>query len=170
MTNSSNATIAGGQWAEVHARDDVTRYRRSGAGPAVLLLDTPGHEDAAWPELREALDAGFRTIVPELPGSARDLLEWLESFLEGLGTARVGLIATGIYCIPALELASRGGDQVARMVLVPAGEADDTRLEGVLTTRVHDAPVPLLVVRRALPAGKALPLIRSFLAGEEAPG
>ena len=160
-------------WAEIHAHDHVMRYRRSGLGRAVLvLLHSADGPEPLWPELVDALADRFRLIVPELPAAGADVAVWLTDFLEGLGTAGVVVIAADPFCIPALELALLDADQVARMVLVPGGQAEETGLDGALATTTRGASVPLLVVRRGLPAGEALPLVTCFLAGDgmAAPG
>jgi pimeloyl-ACP methyl ester carboxylesterase len=155
-------------WAEVRAHDHVMRYRRSGAGQALLLLSPAESGDALWPELADALATGFRVIRPEIPDDGADVAAWLADFLEGLGVARVAVLACDGFCLPALELALLGADQVARLALVPGGRAGDTGLDGALAARAPGAAVPLLVARRGLPAAEALPLVRHFLAGHGA--
>jgi pimeloyl-ACP methyl ester carboxylesterase len=141
------------------------RYRRSGVGPAVLLLH-PGEESGTlWPELLHVLSSSFRVIVPDLPQDDADAAAWLADLLEGLGFARVAVLAADGFCLPALELALLDADQVSRVVLVPGGRAEETGLDGALATRSRGADVPLLVVRRGLAADEALPLITRFLAG-----
>ena len=165
-------------WAEVRAHDQVMRYRRSGAGRAVLVLGAPHGGNGAngihgangagqlWPELPDALAARFRLIVPELPTAGADAA-WLADFLEGLGTPGVAVVAAEPFCTPALELACRDADQIARVVLVPLTEAGG---EWVLGTSARAAGVALLVVARELAAGEALPLVARFLAGDGAAG
>ncbi len=159
-------------WAEVRAHDHVMRYRRSGAGRAVLVLRSGDGPEPLWPELVDALAARFRLIVPELPSAGADVAAWLTDFLEGLGTPGVAVVAADPFCIPALELALLDTDQVARMVLVPGGQVEETGLDGALATTARGASVPLLVVRRGLPAGEALLLVTCFLADDRmaAPG
>ena len=165
-------------WAEVRAHDHVTRYRRLGTGRAVLLLGAardgatdrgvPDEEPPLWPELSGAIAARFRLIVPEMPAATAcaDVAVWLADFLEGLGTSGVSVVATDRLCMPALELALRDAEQVARVVLVARGRAEEPGLGGRLATATRQAVVPLLVVRRALPAAEALPLVTRFLAGD----
>lgn len=155
-------------WAEVRARDHVMRYRRSGAGPAVLLLCSADGPEPLWPELLQLLATRSRLIVPEVPAAGADVASWLTDFLEGLGTARVAVVAAAPFCLPALELALLDRDQVARLVLVPGGGAEETGLGGVLTTATRPAPVPLLMVRRGLPAAEAMPLVMRFLGAGDA--
>ena len=158
-------------WAEVRAHDHVMRYRRSGVGGAVLVLVSPDRPDSLWPELTEALAARFRVIVPELDAAGASAAVWLADFLEGLGVARVAVVAADAYCIPALELALLDADQLARVVLVPGGDAARaSALDGALGASPPQAAVPLLVVRRGLAAAEALPLVTGFLAGEAPAG
>ncbi len=155
-------------WAEVRAHDHVMRYRRSGVGRAVLVLRSADEPEPLWPELADALAARFRVIIPEMPAAA-DVAAWLTDFLEGLGTASVAVVAAEPFCIPALELALLDADQVARLVLVPGGQAEETGLDGALATTTRGASMPLLVVRRGLSAGEALPLVMCFLTGTVMP-
>ncbi|HET7459500.1 MAG TPA: hypothetical protein VFJ74_17750 [Gemmatimonadaceae bacterium] len=162
-------------WAEVRARDHVMRYRRAGAGRAVVVLH-PAHTAsdgaALWPGTADALVAArFRVIVPELlptTTDAGDVAVWLLDFLDGLGAEGVAVVATEPLCVAALELALLDADRVSRVVLVPGGRADETGLDGALATSTRASSVPLLVVRRGLPAADALPLVTRFLSGREA--
>jgi hypothetical protein len=165
-TPATDALPTAGDWAEVRAHEEVTRYRRSGAGPAVLLLDTREEPAALWPELLRQLSDRFRFTLPEVPRGAELTTRWLAGFLEGLGAPAVAIIAVGGCTIPAFELAMRGSEQVSRVVLVPL-EPGDAEASGVMSARVPGAPVPMLVVRRPMPAPEAVPLIRGFLAEGE---
>jgi pimeloyl-ACP methyl ester carboxylesterase len=160
-------------FAEVRARDQVMRYRRAGAGRPVVVLRPPGDTPPLWPELDESLAASFRVITPEVPANGADVARWLGDFLEGVGLDRVTLVAADDFCLPALERVLLCADQVERLVLVPAGYADETGLDGTLGTALAGVAVPLLVVRRGLPASEALPLLLHFLESqpdESAPG
>lgn len=168
-------------FAEVRARDHVMRYRRSGAGRAVLVLWADGATAAdegdslpLWPELPGELAAHFRVIVPEVPSGATtagDVAILLADFLDGLGACGVAVVAADRFCIAAVELALLDADRVARVVLVPgggSGPGETTGLDGVLAATGRAAqPVPLLVVRRGTRAAEALPLVTRFLAGDE---
>lgn len=150
--------------AEVRAHDQVIRYHRSGTGPVVLLLGVHDGASPLWPELLGALAGRFRLIAPVLTVmDATAVL--LADFLEGLGVSAVTLVASGSFCIPALELALRDVDQIARVVLVPDGQPTDSAWGGALTTRAREASMPLLVMRRGMPASDALTLLTEFLAG-----
>jgi hypothetical protein len=152
--------------AEVRAHDQVMRYRRVGAGRPVVVLRAALDAAPLWPELDDSLAGAFRVITPEVPATGADVARWLGGFLEGVGLERAALVATDGFCLPALELALLGADQIERLVLVPAGYADETGLDGTLATSLAGVVVPLLVVRRGLPAAEALPLLMHFLDGD----
>lgn len=158
-------------WAEVRAEAGVTRYRRSGAGPAVLLLDTREDPGALWPELLRELSDRFRFTLPEVPAGAALTGRWLGAFLEGLGGPPVRIIAVGPCTIPAFDLAMHGSHLVSGVVLVPQ-EPGTVEPGETMSARVPGAPVPMLVVRRSLAAPAAVALVREFLVGDEsaAPG
>src|SRR3712207_2802925 len=82
-------------WAEVRARGHVMRYRRSGTGRTVVAFGSTAHPNPAWPELLDALGAGFRLIVPDPPAAEEDVPCWLSGFLEGLGVSNVRILAAG---------------------------------------------------------------------------
>jgi hypothetical protein len=149
--------------AEVRAHDQVMRYRRAGAGRPVVVLRAASDAEPLWPELDASLAGSFRVITPEVPASGADVAHWVGGFLEGVGLERVTLVATEGFCLAALELALLGADQVERLVLVPAGHAGETGLDGTLATSFPGVAVPLLVVRRGLPAIEALPLLKHFM-------
>lgn len=128
MTNETemagaSAEVAGapaemaGASAEVRTEGRVIRYRRSGAGPPVLLLAAPADRDALWDALAGGL-GGFRRIEPELPDPDADPLAWLDAFLEALGTPRLTVLAAGAYCACVVELARADPHRFARTVLV----------------------------------------------------
>lgn len=163
---SDTTSHATESWAEVRARDQVMRYRRSGVGRAVLLVVRPPHDVAPlWPGVLEALGEQFRVIAPEAPTAEADAACWLGDFLEGLGTSNVSILATGCFCIPVLELALLESDQIARIVLVPDGAGRELggAGRGLLETETRHLPVPLLVVRRGQSADEMLPLVTGFL-------
>jgi hypothetical protein len=149
-------------WAEVRAHDRVMRYRRLGAGRAVLVLRPASAFAPLWPGLAHALAAHFRVILPDLPATAVDATAWLAGFLEGVGAAGVGVVAAGRFCAPALELALLDPDAVGRVALVHRGAGAGPALGGALVP-TGVARVPLLVLRRGLAAGDALPQLARFL-------
>lgn len=151
-------------WAEVRASDRVMRYRRSGTGPTLLLLGADAESSPLSTELVAALGARFRVIIPDVPTPA-GVTEWVAEFLEGLGTCEVAILAANHLCMPAIELAFRGIEQIKRLVLIPDGEPDDSTSEGAITAAVGAPAIPVLIVRPGLGAAEALPLVTSFLAG-----
>jgi hypothetical protein len=161
---SPSATPSIDAWAEVRAHELVMRYRRAGASGRPVVVVGAEAPDACWPELAERLASHFRLILPEVPGDA-DPATWLARFLEGLGVQAVGMVALDRGVVPAVELALLDGERVGRLVLVPRGRAEETGLDGSLSVAGRDGRIPLLVVRRALPAAEAVPLILDFLAG-----
>ena len=167
MPNLSSSRFPADSWAEVRSHDRVTRYRRSGSGPAVLLLQASDEAGALWPELVRELEDHHRVVIPEAPPAGIDVAHWLADFLEGLGLASVAVLAAGEFCIPVLELALLGADGVTSVVLVPDGDAAETGLEGTLATTIRHESVALLVARRGLPASEAVPLVRRFFSGAE---
>jgi hypothetical protein len=160
----SDTTRSHDSWAEVRAHDTVMRYRRAGAGRAIVVLRSVSDPDPFWPELLEVLRLGYRLIVPEPPAADADVAAWLASFLEGLGTSTVRILAADRFCIPALELALLESDQIARIVLVAEGPAAGDAGRGALESAMGRSSVPLLVVRGARPANEGISLITDFLA------
>jgi pimeloyl-ACP methyl ester carboxylesterase len=154
--------------AEVRAHDQVMRYRRAGAGRPLLVLRPVLDPESLWPELEASLTGAFRVLTPEVPAGCDDIAAWLGGFLEGVGLDRVSLLAADGCCLPALELALLGSDRVERLVLVPAGHAGETGLDGTLATSLDGIGIPLLVVRRGLPASEAIPMLTHFLEGRSA--
>src|SRR5688500_13183859 len=167
MPNLSALQFPPDSWAEVRSHDRVTRYRRSGTGPAVLLLQRADGAGALWPELLHELEESHRLVVPEAPPPGIDIARWLADFLAGLGLSPIAVVAAAEFRIPGLELALLGAAPVTKVVLVPSGDAGETGLEGTLAPTIRDDAVALLVVRRGLPASAALPLVCGFFSGAE---
>jgi pimeloyl-ACP methyl ester carboxylesterase len=169
MLNPSPLAHPAETLAEVRAHDQVMRYRRAGAGRPLVVLRGADEADALWPELDAELVSRFRVVTPDLPAECEDLAAWVTDFLEGLGLDRVAVLAADPCCLSALELALLNAGQVERLVLVPAGAVSETGLDGTLATTLAGVSVPLIVVRRGLPADVALPLLRQFLSLEARP-
>ncbi|HET9010841.1 MAG TPA: alpha/beta hydrolase [Gemmatimonadaceae bacterium] len=163
MSHTTGTFQAGGGWAEVRADGQVLRYRRSGSGRSVLLLCVGAACESPWSALVAALDADFRVLVPVLPPAAH-LVRGLTAFLDGLGTTRVAVVATGDLCGAALELALQDPDRVARAVLVPDAPADHAGVDATLRATAHDLAVPLSVLPRGTPTDELLVRIGAFLA------
>jgi hypothetical protein len=152
-------------WAEVRAHDRVVRYRRSGAGPVVLLLQPHQSRAPLWPELLTLIGEGSRLIVPEPPADESEVEAWLSALLEGLGIRNITVVATDDFCIAALERTMLSPEQIARVVMVCSGRGTESGVDGMLSTPAQTAAVPFLVVRRERPASEILPLVERFLRG-----
>jgi hypothetical protein len=152
-------------WAEVRAHDRVVRYRRSGAGRPVLLLQPQTSTDTLWPELLELIGQRTRLIVPEPPASDREAEAWLSALLEGLGMRNITVIATDGFCIAALERALLSPEQIAAVILVYSGRGSESAVEGRLAAPAQSAAVPLIVLRRDRAASEVLPVVEAFLRG-----
>ena len=150
-------------WAEVRAHDRVVRYRRSGSGPVVLLLQPDSPTTPLWPELLEAIATGSRLIVPEPPATESDAEPWLSALLEGLGTRHTTIVAAGGFCIAALERALLSPEQIDRVIMVCSGRGSEGAVDGQLATAAQAAAVPFLVVRRDRPVSEILPVVQEFL-------
>jgi len=152
-------------WAQVHARDQVTRYLRRGAGRPVIALADAAASDARWSELVEALAGRFRAVLPERPlGGEFDL--WFNDFLDGLGGAPAAVVAAGEPCPLALAFARLDAGRLARLVLLPADEVAAVRLGAAVAE--HRPAMPVLLVPPDAPAAGAVARILAFLdAGSE---
>ena len=165
MTNTpAPAITTSDSWAEVRASDRVMRYRRSGAGPTLVLLGADTGPSPLSTEMVAALGERFRVIVPEVPAGA-SVSNFVPEFLEGLGTCHVSLIAANHLCMAAIELAFRGIDQIRRLVLIPDAEPDDSTAERAITTALGNPPIPALIVRPGLTVTDTIPLVTTFLVG-----
>jgi pimeloyl-ACP methyl ester carboxylesterase len=163
----ATATRLAGGWSEVRAADHVIRYVRfgSGTGAPVIIL-TPGTPEAnVWPELFEALAAGRRVYIPDLPDAEWCFAPRLAAFLDGLGLSSVTLVAPGSYCVPALEFALLEPERLQRLVLVPRGVAEETGLSGTLATAKPAREVSVMLVRRETAVDTAVELVDKFVAG-----
>ncbi len=159
MTHTT-ASPAGDAVAEVRAHDRVLRYRRSGAGTALLLLAAG---DDLWPGFAEGVAEHYRLVVPELPADVSEVAGAVRSLLDGIGASEVPVIAAGRYCDAALELALGRNEFVGRVVLVPepVGEASD--LPSGMYARPPVITLPLCVLSRDMPAADALRRTITFL-------
>ena len=163
----ATATRLAGGWSEVRAADQVTRYVRfgSGTGAPVIILTPETPEANVWPELFEALAAGRRVYIPDLPDAEWCFAPRLTAFLDGLGLTSVTLVAPGSFCVPALEFALLEPDRLQRLVLVPRGVAEETGLSGTLATAKPAREVSVMLVRRQTAGDTAVELVDKFVAG-----
>ena len=153
-------------FAQVCSADYTTRYIRVGVGEPVVIVDATMNPGALWPELVSRLADGRRVILPEVHGSGERFTSWLRSFLDGMGLPPVTLIATDELCLSGLEFALLEPERVRRLILVPAGKAEETGLTSVMTPSAGVSSVSMLVVRRDCAAADAIRLIDRFLRGE----
>ncbi len=113
--------------AIVHAGDHATEYVRAGCGAPVLLLAERGESALLAP-----LSARFRVIAPDLPchapahetgvpdagASPPPFAAWLRDFLDGLGVARIDIVAAEPYGLRALSFCVTDRTRVGRVALL----------------------------------------------------
>lgn len=150
-------------WGEIRSRDQIVRYRRSGAGQTVLLLQAPGRTRPLWPEVLELLCAGARLIEPEAPAAEEDIPPWLAVTMEGLGLTNVTIVAVEGFCIAALERAIIEPDRVARIILACHSGDSMAKLGPEAVARL--SAVPLLVVGLEQPVEDVVERVAGFLRG-----
>lgn len=172
MSNSPSIEVipAIEPWAEIRAHNQVMRYRRHGAGRSLLLLDSPTAPEICA-EMRDALAAGCRLIIPELPTENVPLAGWLADLLEGLGSSNVGVITAAHYCAAAIELALRGVDQIARVAIIYPDSsahrcAPASTEQGELANVCCRTSVPILLLHRGQRLDEIVMLVRDFFHNE----
>lgn len=104
MSSPSLPTPLAESQAEVRVGDLTTRYRRSGSGRPVVVLQPPNGVDADWSRLAELLSGHCRVIVPELPAGVGNAAAWLRDFLDALGIERATVVVPEQLGIAALDL------------------------------------------------------------------
>lgn len=149
--------------AEVRARGQVVRYRRSGAGPSVVIVAADGRR-LPWPELEQLLAERCRVVTPTLDGRDPDaLVVQLACFLEGFGASRVTAIVADPAVVPAtLRLAAYDPDLIARVAIVYDEPGHASASEGPPDTIVT-SPVPVLTLAAREPARDATTRLLRFL-------
>lgn len=167
MSNSllTDEKLAHNGWTEIRARDQVVRFRRSGAGRGILLLHSAVETRPLWPELLDTLTSGFRLIVPAARAPDTDIDVWLSALLEGLGTSRLTVVASDEFCVPAIEQALLDPDHVSSVILICPGRGSEGCVTGTLGTTNQLPSVPLLMLRRDQPAPEILAAVHRFLSG-----
>ena len=154
-------------WAEIRTAGEAIRYRRIGIGHPVLVL---AEELEICPNVAQALteDGSLRLLVPELPGEGVHIAGWVADFLEGIGATSVCLLATGSFCIDAIEMAMSGSEQIERVVLVANepgrfGRWCEGAQRGTLESDSRANRVPILFIHKGEPLAEVGPLVRAFL-------
>lgn len=119
---------AASRWAEV---DGVAlHYLELGEGAPVVLLHGAGGGAANWFGVMGRLAQRFRVLAPDLPGFGlstgieprvglgRQVAEFVDAWVSGLGVRRFDLVGTSFGGLVALRLAQRRPDAVGRLVLI----------------------------------------------------
>lgn len=100
-----------------------------GSGRDVLMLHGNPDSSALWTPLADRLGAGFRCLMPDLPGYGRSAVPdrfdasltsmagWVESVLEAAGADRVDLVAHDFGAIFGMAWAIRNPDRVRSLVV-----------------------------------------------------
>lgn len=155
-----------GRCAEVRAGDHVTRYVRRGSGsPPIVVVGANGEHEPIWAPLVETLAATHRIVVPQPPQADADYIAWLRGFVEGIGLSAVVLIAGGVTCGPAIELATSDAFTFCGVVLVPHNGEPPIRPE-------HDGQASLprtLILLPEWTAGEVVQRVEQFIAGLSVP-
>lgn len=154
---------ASGSYAEVRARGEVVRYRRSGAGPSVVIV-AGERRPLPWPELERLLAERCRVVTPTLTGREPDeLVVQLACFLEGFGAARVTAIVADPALVPAtLRLAAFDPELIGRVAIVSGDSRAATPMAN-LPDAVVTSPVPVLTLSAREPARDATRRLLRFL-------
>ena len=128
----------------------------AGEGEAVLCLHTAGQSGVQWREtLQQLPGAGYRVIVPDLPGHGRsdaaaagpidDLslyAEWCRRLLAALGVGRAYLVGCSIGGRIALDLAARAPELALGVVAMEANAASGVLSPAGLERELEDASSP----------------------------
>ncbi|MCC7076884.1 MAG: alpha/beta hydrolase [Acidimicrobiia bacterium] len=143
-----------------HAGIEV-RYRRAGAGPAMIFLHNGGTSSTIWRHQFEDLQDGYDVLALDLPGfgcSPRpqdgivlsDYVDVVAALIDELGLAPVVLVGNCMGSAIAAGVAAEHPDAVAALVLVnPLTEATFAAGGlGRLHTMYGWAPAPTRFARR----------------------
>ena len=114
----------------LHGRDFA--YRRSGSGPAVLLVHGITNDSQTWKPVIDRLSSDHDVIAPDLPGhgdSARQRGDHslgahasiLRDLVHSLGTERVTLVGHSLGGGIAMQFAYQFPEMVERLTLVCSG-------------------------------------------------
>ncbi len=117
-SNETNLSRTGSFRAVVRVGDTATEYVRSGSGRPVILLTQAANPLPLWNAVIEAVAERYRLIAPDVTPGADDFAVWLGQFLDGLGLARVLVLADGPMSAPAIGFAMLDPDRVERLVVI----------------------------------------------------
>lgn len=145
-----------------------TTYLRLGHGPTVVIVDRSRTPDDVPSPLHLRLSRHLRLVLPIIPATAMVLgvCTWLTDFLDGLGTAPVGLLATNDHAGPLLQLALTRPWQVSRVALLASAHAwppDAT----VLHDRLAGTTTPLLMLPGSHRPGPLVRVLAPYFAGRQ---
>jgi pimeloyl-ACP methyl ester carboxylesterase len=107
-------------------------YRRTGAGPVVLLLHGIAGSSATWEPVMERLGASYTVVAPDFIGhgasdkplgdySLGSFANWTRDLLDALGVDRATVVGQSFGGGVALQFAYQFPDRCERVVLVDAG-------------------------------------------------
>lgn len=157
----------------------LSYVEQTGSGTPVLCIHTAGQSGVQWRHTsRELAAAGYRVVVPDLPGHGRSepaaggpvrdlgaFAAWCEELIDALGLVRPFVVGCSIGGKIALDLAVRRGDRLAGAVAMAAEAGPGTiNLDG-LRRELEDVAAPsradrtylgtLAVVGSGVPAERA---------------
>ena len=107
-------------------------YRRSGAGPVVLLLHGIAGSSATWEPVMELLSAHYTVVAPDFIGhgesdkphgdySLGSFANWTRDLMDALGIDRATVVGQSFGGGVALQFAYQFPDRCERVALVDAG-------------------------------------------------
>lgn len=153
-------------WAVVQANHCTTRYLKLGRGTTVVLLLRLSGSAGHWPAIAEYLGRSYRVLVPDFDAPARELGDWLDGFLEGVGGGPCVLVAAHDLCLPALQQAMQQPDRVTRLVLATeAGNNRDTA-DCHFALAASYAKIPLLMLDDQGQISEIISSLDAFLSPE----
>ncbi len=158
---SSSAAAPGPDSLFASVGDLRLHYKRSGKGPAVLLLHGSGSSHHGFERVAELLASGFEVIAPDLPGFGftrprpdRDYrvstyVETVARFMTELGVDRFSVVGNSLGGNIGWNLALTEPDRVERLVLINATGYPEKSLPAGIRLARNPLLRPLL--RRWLP-------------------
>jgi len=98
--------------------EEETEYLRAGCG-AVLVLLTGEYDGPTALELIALLSAAFVVIAPRVPRGIA-ISDWLVNLIDGLGFARVSIVAETPFVAEVLRFAADDEARVHRVAVLAA--------------------------------------------------